>query len=134
MAAELAAKLAVEPGQTSRREELVARGSLRNGGADPVEIDLAPLGSPSLALEIVDAAGAPVHLPPPPVPGGEAQRATLSSRESRAVAYPGFLPAWIPPGSYRARLRYVGLAAAANEPAQTIDVVSDWAEFVVSDD
>lgn len=134
MEAGLAAELAVAPRRTVRREELVARGVLLNRGDDPVEIDLTPLGSPSLALEIVDAADAPVYLPPPPVPGGETHRVTLAPGERWPVEYAGFLPSWTPPGACRARLRYVGLVAAPNEPGRTAQVVSDWVKFVVTDD
>lgn len=134
VANELAAELTVEPRRTSRREELVARGTLQNRGGDAVEIDLTPLGSPSLALELVDAGGTAVHLPPPPVPGGGTNPATLGPGERRPLEYAGFLPAWTPPGAYRARLRYVGLAAAPGEPERTVEVVSDWAEFVLADE
>jgi hypothetical protein len=129
---QLAADLTVEPSRTTRREELVARGALQNRGDEPVEIDLAPLGSPSLALEIVDAAGAPVRLPPPPVPRGGGERVFVAPNERRAVEYRGFLPAWTPPGAYRARLRYVGGVRRLNEPDRTAEVASGWAEFLVA--
>ncbi|MGH3024530.1 MAG: hypothetical protein ACRDNI_12805 [Gaiellaceae bacterium] len=133
MGADLTAEFTVEPRRTARREDLVARGGLQNRGDDPIELDPAPLSSPSLALEIVDASGSPVHLPPPPVPGGEAPLATLAMGERRPVEFAGFLPSWTPAGAYRARLRYVGLVAERNEPERTVEVVSDWAEFVVTD-
>lgn len=131
--ADLAAELTVEPRRTARRDELIASGGLQNRGSEPVEVDVVPLGSPSLALEIVDAAGDPVLLPPPPVPGGEVHRATLATHELWPVEFPGFLPSWTPPGAYRARLRYVGRVAKQNNPDRTIEVVSDWADFVVSE-
>jgi hypothetical protein len=134
VAAELAAELTVEPRRTARREEFVARGGLQNRGEDPVEVDLGPLGSPSLALEIVDAAGDRVHQPPPPVPEGERQLTRLAPRERGPVEYSGFLPSWTPPGAYRARLRYLGLVAERHELERTVEVVSDWVEFIVSDE
>ena len=128
----LAAELSVEPRRATRHEELVARGALQNRGDEPVQLDLEPLVSPSLALEIVDAAGAPVHLPPPPVPTGETQGARLGTGDRWPVEYVGFLPPWTPPGAYRARLRYVGRVAGPVGPEQTTHVVSEWAEFVVA--
>jgi hypothetical protein len=125
----LRAELTVEP-RRAAREELVARGELRNRGDEPVDVDLAPLGSPSLALEIVDDAGAPVRLPPPPVPGGDERRGTLAAGEALPVEFPAFLPFGTPPGAYRARLRYVGLVGPTG---RTVEVVSDWADFVVGE-
>jgi hypothetical protein len=127
---ELEAELTVEPGEAARREELLARGTLRNRGDEPVEVDLAPLDSPSLALEIVDEGGAPLRLPPPPVPGAEVRRATLAAGEAAAFEFPAFLPAWTPAGAYRVRLRYLGVVGA---PGRTVEVVSDWADFVVGE-
>jgi hypothetical protein len=126
----LEAELTVEPRKAARREELVARGALRNRGDEPVAVDLAPLGSPSLALEIVDEGGAPVRLPPPPVPGGEVRGATLAAGEAVPVEFPAFLPLWTPAGAYRVRLRYLGVVGT---PGRTVEVVSDWADFVVGE-
>jgi hypothetical protein len=126
----LEAELTVDPRKAARREELVARGALRNRGDEPVEVDLAPLGSPSLALEIVDEGGAPVRLPPPPVPGGEVREATVAAGEAVPVEFSAFLPTWTPAGAYRVRLRYLGVVGP---PGRTVEVVSDWADFVVGE-
>jgi hypothetical protein len=126
----LEAELTVEPHKAARREDLMARGAVRNRGDEPVEVDLAPLSSPSLALDVVEEGGAPVRLPPPPVPRGEVLGATLAAGEAVAVEFPAFLPAWTPPGAYRVRLRYLG---AVGTPGRTVEVVSDWVDFIVGE-
>jgi hypothetical protein len=123
----------VEPPSSARREEFAARGTLRNTGRDALTISLAPLSSPSLALEIVDAECSPVLLPPPPVPGGEAGHATLGPGERYPVDYAGFVPQWTRPGAYRARLRYLVGTSGPDEAEQTERLVSDWAEFVINE-
>ena len=118
----LSAELVVEPA-VGRAEELKARGALVNTGADPVEINLDALSSPSLALEIVDAEGSPVLLPPPPVPQATPSRAELAPGGRHTVEYRGFVPHWTPPGSYRTRLRYV------DGPYR---VFAGWVDFALS--
>ncbi|HVL92730.1 MAG TPA: hypothetical protein VM264_05235, partial [Acidimicrobiales bacterium] len=54
-----------------RPEDMVAEATLWNDDAVEVRMNLAPLAGPSLALQILDAHGSPLLLPPPPVPGGE---------------------------------------------------------------
>jgi hypothetical protein len=128
----LQAELRVEPATTTRREELTARGTLLNAGAEPLTLELAPLSSPSLALEIVDAGGAPLLLPPPPVPRADVENVTLGPGERHAVEYRGFVPQWTKPGSYRARLRYLGrVRSDEREPAR---ILSAWAEFTIADE
>jgi hypothetical protein len=126
----LEAQLLVEPPVSSRREEFTARGTLVNRGSNAVRINLEPLGSPSLAVEIVDAEQSPVLLPPPPVPGGEPRRAELRPGERYSVEFAGFVPQWTPPGVYRARLRYV--VGESGEQQWTGHLVSGWAEFVIA--
>ena len=67
----------------------MAHGAMINTGSSAV---LVPLGSPSLALQIVDADGAPVPLPPPSVPRADWPVATLAPGEHYSVEYPAFLP------------------------------------------
>jgi hypothetical protein len=130
--APLAAALRVEPAAGARREELTARGTLANVGREPLTLELAPLSSPSLALEIVDAHDSPLLLPPPPVPKENAAHVTLAPGEQHAVEYSGFVPQWTTPGTYRARLRYLGRTRPDDrEPTR---VVSPWAEFTIAGD
>jgi hypothetical protein len=130
--AALAAELRVEPGTAARREEFTARGTLVNVGREPLTLELAPLSSPSLALEIVDAEDAPLLLPPPPVPGREVEHVTLAPGERHTVEFSGFVPQWTRPGSYRARLRYLG--RTRREERDPTRIVSPWAEFAIAGD
>jgi hypothetical protein len=125
----LEARMAVQPTETRPREKFVAVGTLVNVGTEPVTLNLAPLSAPSLALEIVEAQGAPVLLPPPPVPGGEVRTVELAPGQGYTVQFAGFVPQWVPVGTYRARLRYVNRASAPPPREWTGQVVSDWAEF-----
>jgi hypothetical protein len=130
--AALEAELRVEPPTGARREDFTARGTLVNVGREPLTLELAPLSSPSLALEIVDADDAPLLLPPPPVPGREAEHVKLAPGETHTVEYSGFVPQWSKLGAYRARLRYLGRTRPdAGEPSR---VVSPWAEFTIAED
>jgi hypothetical protein len=88
-----------------RAEDTAAEGVLVNTGAEPMEVDLVELTSPSLALEVVDAKGTPVLMPPPPTPG-RPEIVTITPGGRRAVPFRAFVPASAPPGRYRARLRY----------------------------
>jgi hypothetical protein len=126
----LGTEFLVEPPVSSRREEFTAHGTLVNRGGNAVTISLEPLASPSLAVEIVDAEGSPVLLPPPPVPGGEPRRAVLRPDGRYSVEFAGFVPQWTPPGTYRARLRYV--VGESGQEEWTGRLVSDWAEFVIA--
>ena len=128
----LEAELRVEPATAARPEELVAHGTLLNAGPEPLTLELAPLSSPSVALEIVDADDIPLLLPPPPVPRADVESLTLGPGDRHAVEYLGFVPQWTKPGSYRARLRYLGRVRRDDrEPAR---ILSGWAEFTVADD
>jgi hypothetical protein len=120
----LAASLWVKPSEAEAPERFVAVCRLANVGDEVVSINVAPLSSPSLALEIRDASGSPVHLPPPPVPPAEPPIERLEAGEGRAAEFAGFLPSWTEPGTYRARCRYVA------GPGET--VVSDWVEFTLT--
>ena len=121
----------VRPVETGRREEFNALLSLANTGSDPISLNLAPLSSPSLALEIIDGRGDHVPLPPPPVPGGQSPAAELAPGRSHTVQFEGFLPQWVPGGLYRARLRYIYRPAAPSAHEWTGEAASDWAEFRV---
>lgn len=94
-------------------------------GDEPEEIDPVVLSSPSLALEITDQDGAPVLLPPPPVPGTQEPRVLLGPGESYSRTYGSFLPAWTERGTYRVRMSYRG----AGDP-----VTSEWITVVVGED
>jgi hypothetical protein len=128
--AALVAELRVEPATAARPEEFVARGKLVNVGHEPLTLELAPLSSPSLALEIVDADDAPLLLPPPPTPREDVEKVTLAPGEEHAVEYGGFVPQSAKPGAYRVRLRYLGRTRPdAREPTR---IVSPSAEFTLA--
>jgi len=111
-------------GPSLRCEAFVARIRLLNQGDDVVGINQAVLSSPSLALEITDVAGAPVLLPPPPVPPESPPIEPLEAAQETTAEFAGFLPSWTEPGTYRARSRYV---AGSAEP-----IYSDRVEFILS--
>ena len=129
MADRLEVRLSVQPAEARRREEMIAKGTLVNAEVEPLILSLAPLSAPSLALEIVDAQNSPVRLPPPPVPGGVVQTVELAPGESHTVQFEGFLPQWIPTGSYKVRLRYEYRPPQPSAREWTGQVVSDWFEF-----
>ena len=120
----LTASLTIEPSEAGAPERFVARCRFVNQGDEVVGINRAALSSPSLALEITDAAGEPVLLPPPPVPSESPPIESLGPAEETTAAFAGFLPSWTEPGTYRARCRY---AAGPGEP-----IHSDWVEFTLS--
>jgi hypothetical protein len=132
MAAFLEAQLTVRPRQSGRREEFVALVSLGNRGDETVSVNLAPVESPSLALEIVDAAGAPALLPPPPVPRSSATRVRLAPGERHALEYRGFVPQWFAPGNYRVRFRYRYRPATPERDEWTGELSSEWREFTIT--
>ena len=123
---QLRAELDVEP-RRGRWEELLARGALTNVGHDPLTIELGPLSSPSLALELAGPRG-PIGMPPPPVPGAP-QRVTLGPGQSHAVEYAAFPPPG-EAGPLRVRLRYV-VGPQPGAEAWSGDVTSPWVEFEV---
>ena len=98
----------------ARPECAVANAAVVNTGSAPRDIDLIQLSSPSLALEITDASGKRVPLPPPPTP--VASRSTtiaLRPGERKVVTLRAFLPLGTPRGRYNVRLRY---GEAASNP------------------
>jgi hypothetical protein len=121
---DLVARLTIEPPEANAAERFVARCAVTNAGDEPVSINVAPLSSPSLALQIQDALGAPVYLPPPPVPPSEPPIERLEPGQSATAEFAGFLPGWTEPGAYRVRCRYV---AGPGEP-----IVSDWIGFTLT--
>lgn len=127
----LVAEVSVRPTRASRPGDLTAVAALANTGSEPVRVNLAPLGAPSLCLQIEDAGQRPVLLPPPPIPSGSAPIADLAPGERHVVAFPGFLPAWTKPGTYRLRLRYDHPTDPGGTGAWTGLLVSDWATFEV---
>ena len=131
MADVLKARLTVRPRETRRREDIVAQATLVNVGEESVTLNLAPLSAPSLALEIVDAAGSPLRLPPPPVPSGETQSTRVTPGQSYTLKYPGFVPQWTTEGTYRVRLRYLYLPEVAASDEWTGHLVSEYVQFSV---
>lgn len=119
----LTASLTIEPSEADAPEAFVARCRLVNQGYQVIGINRAALSSPSLALEIKDAAGEPVLLPPPPVPSQSPPIEPLEAAEETTAKFAGFLPSWNEPGTYRARCRY---AAGPGEP-----IHSAWVEFTL---
>ena len=120
----ISARLSIEPSEAEATERFVAVCRLKNEGDEGVSLNAAPLSSPSLALEIEDASGSPVHLPPPPVPPADPPIERLEAGQEREAEFAGFLPSWTQPGTYRARCRYV---AGPGEP-----VVSEWVVFTLT--
>ena len=131
MSKTLEAELSVRPSQSSRREEIVAFGALINTGNELLTINLAPLSSPSLALEIVESDDSPVALPPPPVPGGETPKALLAPGQRYSIEYPGFVPQWTRSGIYRVRLRYIAQRPVSDPEEWTGQVMSEWVQFEI---
>ncbi len=127
MPAVLEATLTIEPRQAAKAEDFRARVELANEGDEPAVINVAPLSSPSLALEIADEQGEPIHLPPPPVPPVEVPIEVLAPGGRRTAEFPAFLPAWTPPGSYRARFRYI--AGRGDGRWLEGSLWSEWVEF-----
>jgi hypothetical protein len=121
----LSAHLSIEPPEADAAERFLAVCRLTNAGDEDVSVNPASLSSPSLALEIQDASGSPVHLPPPPIPPAEPQTELLEAGMGKAVEFAGFLPSWTEPGTYRARFRYM---AGPGDP-----IVSDWVEFTLTE-
>lgn len=119
----LEAELAIDPPEADAAERFVATCTLTNVGDEGVSINVAPLSSPSLALQIEDAAGGPVYLPPPPVPSSEPPIERLEPGLGASAEFRGFLPSWTEPGDYLARFRFV---SGPGEP-----VVSDWVRFTL---
>jgi hypothetical protein len=117
----LRGRLTIEPTHAERPEEFRADAAIINESAGPVEIDPAPLAARSLALEIEDARGEPVFLPPPPVPGrAPVAPIRLEPGAEHRATFEAFFPVWMERGRYRARLRYVGSSE---------QVLSEWTEF-----
>lgn len=126
---ELRAQLVIEPERSDAPQSMVATASLVNTGATPLTLDLTSLAAPALALEIEDAKGAAVPLPPPPVPGGEAVTTNLAPGGTYTTRFVGFVPHWIPAGDYRARLHYACDARTSSPGLWSGEVVSDWVGF-----
>jgi hypothetical protein len=118
MGPDVRATLTMNPDSADAAEVFVATCRLTNVGPEPVTIIESAVSSPSLVLEIQDAAGAPVHLPPPPIPPERPVLSRLDPGQDRTDVFSGFLPSWTEAGDYRIRCRYpLGSGDA---------VVSDW--------
>lgn len=104
---QLRLELSLTPAVTEavRAEDASAEGVLVNAGAEPVEVDLVELASPSLAIELVDDRGRPVPMLPPPTPG-RPEMVVVAPGGRHSVPFRAFVPPSALPGRYRARLRY----------------------------
>jgi len=131
MSGELIADFSIRPAQSSRPEDFTARGEIRNVGGQGLRLNIAPLSSPSLALEIVDAGGERVPLPPPPVPGAMPET-RLAPGESYVFEFSGFVPQWTGKGSYRARLRYLFQPRNPDADQWSGRLFSEWATFEIA--
>lgn len=101
-----------------RAEDTAAEGVLVNTDAEPLDVDLVELSSPSLALEFIDEGGRTMPMLPPPTPG-RPEIVTVAPGERRSIPFRAFVPAFAPPGHYRLRFRYR-------------DARSDWVELTLS--
>ena len=97
---------------------------LRNVTDQPIAFQAMQLESPSLAYEVVDTAGRPVPLLPPPVPDPDAAPVVVDPQGDFATEHAAILPEWTEPGRYqiRARVFLVGLS----EP-----IYSDWTDIAI---
>ena len=127
----LSAELTVSPFQSDDPLVFRAKAILTHTGKEPLSIDLGALISPSLTLEIMDAARNPIHLPPPPVPGQPASMETLKPGEHHVVEYQTFFPQWIEPGQYRGRFCYKGKVILPEGEEHIESVTSEWTEFTL---
>jgi hypothetical protein len=121
------AEVATQPG------DVALNVTLRNDGDSPLTIDLWRASIPSLTLEVVDAEGRPVLLPPPPVPGKADENRKLirlAPGETQRIQLAGFLDQGLPAGTYRVRYRHA--ETATNEGSRRV-FTSDWVEVVTAD-
>lgn len=125
------AELKVMADKVSRPEELVAQATISNDGSEAVSINVVPLTSPSLCLELVDEQGNPTPLPPPSVPRELVRLHRLEPSDRHAEEFRGFVPSWTEPGRYRARLRYVSRNPDASPDEWTGELHSDWVHFEI---
>lgn len=120
---ELELSLTLSEAFVRRPEELVARGTFTNSGAETMRFNTRPVSAPSLALVLRRAGGDPVPMPPPAVPSpddGVSGRVDLAAGESHTATYENFLPQPLPPGDYELALRYrIG----------DVDLRSAWVRF-----
>lgn len=119
--------------------EIAVEVTLTNTGTAPETLDLSNAHIPSLALEIRDSAGNPVHMPPPPVPKAEdARSATLAPGQSHRIRLPVPFDARHG-GQYQVRFRHrkpvarrEGLTTEAFATAVSSDALtSEWAPVAV---
>src|SRR5688572_32680267 len=97
---------------------------LVNDGDEPLEVDLEVASSPSLSVELVDAAGQPVLLPPPCLPHhDDGDWVTLAPGDMREIHLGLVAPAWLPDGDYQARYRYKGGKGPQRQEARAIDEI-----------
>jgi hypothetical protein len=123
--------LVVHPPLSRMAMSFVAHGTLRNRGPDPVSVNWTLLAAASLALEVRDASGQAVRLPPPPVPGLAAEFSALLPGQICPVEWRAFLPDCSAPGPYQVRFRC--FAAPTDPPTPpgwgSTPVTSAWVDF-----
>lgn len=123
----LRATLEVRPRQADHPDAFTASCELTNEGDADAVVNIAPLSSPSLALELADESGAGVPMPPPPVPPAAIPTAILAPGTRLTAKFPGFLPAWTEAGAYRVRFKYI--PGTSDGRWLEGSVWSEWVEF-----
>jgi hypothetical protein len=118
-------RVALQPVGNERAGDAAVEVTLTNAGTAPTLLDLSHAHIPSLVLEIRDADGKPVLMPPPPVPKAEDQQSapvTLAPGQSHRIVVA------IPPGVHRAPgrhdVRFRHRKQVARDPLRAADAVS----------
>ena len=129
-------KVALQPIGKERASpaEAAVEVTLTNAGAEPATLDLSHAHIPSLALEIRDAEGRTVLLPPPPVPKAEDVRGAqvaLAPGESHRIVLALPFDVYQPGGRYQVRFRDGGPSARSAAAATGGALASDWVSIVL---
>jgi hypothetical protein len=102
----LRVELRVSPARVVEIDDLSIIAHVHNAGASTQEVDTLTLRSPSLVLQVRNAAGVRVPLAPPPVPTSErdSMRRELEPGQELTFEYGNPFGSWPPPGRYEVRL------------------------------
>lgn len=102
----LRVELRVSPARVVEIDDLSIIAHVHNAGASAREVDMLTLRSPSLVLQVRNAAGVRVPLGPPPVPTSErdSMRRELEPGQELTFEYGNPFGSWPPPGRYEVRL------------------------------